>query len=99
MTRARASIIPIGPPTPLAPERDAGIDVAIDAAAGRGRHALGIGPVRAVARNSPAPALDAIGIIDRGGGRGAGYRGGSARQQDQHRPLLIVHDLVSSASL
>src|SRR3982075_2114781 len=74
------SVIPIRPRPPLLAEGGAGIDVAIDASSGCARHAFGVGPVRAVARNAPTATLDAVGIIDRGGGTGAGHRGGSGRQ-------------------
>src|SRR6267142_496302 len=82
--RRRASviiIIRIRPAGPRSPKRDAGIDVTIDVAPGRGRHAFGIGPVRAVARNANTPALNAIRIINRGGRTGAGHRGSPGRQQ------------------
>src|ERR1700738_4072254 len=76
----RISVIPIRPRPPLLAEGEAGIDVAVDASAGRARHAFGEGRVKALARTAPPAALDAVGIMDRGGGPAAGHRGGSRRQ-------------------
>jgi len=77
----RVSIIPVGPPTPrLLIQGGARIDVAVEVAPRRARHALGIGLVGAVAWNADTPALRTIGVIVSRGGRRAGHRGGASRQ-------------------
>src|ERR1700682_3683720 len=79
----QASVVPIRPSARRLAKRNARIDVAIETPTGCGRHALTIRCVRAVAGNADTPALDTIGIIDRGRGTGAGYRGGTGRHQNQ----------------
>src|SRR5882757_4658950 len=80
----RASVVAsIGPSAPRLAKRNARIDVTIEASPGRGRQTLTIKCVRAVAENADTPALDTIGIIDRGCRTGAGYRGGTGRRQNQ----------------
>src|SRR6266849_3057288 len=91
---ARGSIIPIVPAAALLAECNARIDVAIDASAGGRRHAFAIGAIGAIAWNAPATALDAPGIIDGGGGRGASHRGSTRCQQSRHDQHRVSHDLL-----
>src|SRR6266568_3055941 len=86
--QSRSVVAPIRPSAPRLAKRNARIDVTIEASPGRGRHTLTIRCVRAVAGNADTPALDTIGIIDRGRRTGAGYRGGTGRRLRFKRSLL-----------
>ena len=90
----RSVVAPIRPSAPRLAERNARIDVTIEASPGRGRHTLTIRCVRAVAGNADTPALDTIGII-RGCRTGAGYRGGTGRRQNQRYQHRVAHEFTS----
>src|ERR1700676_5816323 len=85
-------ISPIVPAAALLSECDARINVAIDASAGGSGHTFGIRPVGAIAWDAPTTALDAIRIIARRRGAGAGYRGSPDRHQSGHCQHRIAHD-------
>src|SRR6185436_20882736 len=57
------SIIPVNPEPLLLSEGNARIDVAVEGATGRRRHALAIAGVGAVTGDADAAALEAIGIV------------------------------------
>src|SRR5207302_1448916 len=69
------------------------IDVAIEGASGRGRHALGIGLIRTVARNPYPSALDAPGIVVRGHWSGQGQRDNACHGQSHDRQHKLAHVL------
>src|SRR4029079_13485540 len=80
------SIVPIDPHPALRllSEGNARIDVAVQRATGRRRHALIIAAVRALAGDTDAPALEAVGIVIRRRRRAARHRGDCRRRQRQY---------------